>query len=141
MVQGRNLALQNIFLKTECETKASILKSQRSAMPLGLALVKLLYPPSEIMRSVRKWRAPALLNPSSGKVTVWGGRSRGEDNGAVRFTHTRPSACSSGQRLDSGSRGTLARETTPRPSVTVEGSVQSGVGVPPAGPGNTGTPS
>lgn len=70
MVQGRNLALQNILLKTKHETKTSISISKQSEMLLSLALVELLEAPNDIMRSMHKGRAPVLLNLSS--IQVYG---------------------------------------------------------------------
>lgn len=72
------------------------------------------------------------------------------NNRDILISHTRPSWCagergttSLEQRLDWGSRRTLAEETRRLGTLChyVEDSVQSGVRAPPTAPGYTGTPS
>lgn len=79
--QARKLALQNIRLKSRCETKPSSLVASLSELLLSLALVKLPEPPSEIMRLVPKGRTFSMtesglslrLGSGVGEIEEWWG--------------------------------------------------------------------
>ena len=104
--QARKLALQNILLKTKCETKPSSLVSSLSALLLSLALVKLLEPPSEIMRFVPKGRTFSTaesglyirLGSGLGETEEWVG-------GSLIPPHKAISVCRRGRNRGFGDRG------------------------------------
>lgn len=72
--QARKLALQNILLKSKCETKPSSLVASLSELLLSLALVKLPEPPSEIMRfSTTESGLSLRLGSGVGEIEEWWG--------------------------------------------------------------------